>query len=390
MNRNIKNSVIPFCPCILCAYSKFKTQNSKLLSGLFFFLFLSFNISAQEQSDSIAARKSLFIIPNASYQQETSWAFGVSGGYYFKSTDLDRISSISGSAYYTLLNQFSFNITPKIFFKGGKYYLYSSLNIQNSPDFYYGTGNTPRSLEQPYTSQNISIVLQPYYAVTRNLLVGGILSFRSERVKTDDTFEANKQYIFDNYGEAGWKPYSVTNIGATVMYDTRDNHFYPYRGIFAKATLELSQAGWLSDYSLQHVSFDVRQFVPLFNDHVWAWQVYAKGTFGRNGIPFQLLPTIGGRDVVRGFRAGMYRDNILFAAQTEYRIPIYKRLKAATFIGTGDVLSTNDYKVDKLKFAYGAGLRFRLNDARVHFRVDLAKNNYNNKLEFYITATEAF
>ena len=388
MNYTIKNNVIPFCPCILCAHSKLKTQNSKLF---FLFLLFSFNIlSAQEQSDSIVARKSLFIIPNASYQPETDWAFGVSGGYYFKSTDLDRISSVSGSAYYTLLNQFSFNITPKIFFKSGKYYLYSNLNIQNYPDFYYGIGNIPTSLKQPYTSQSISIVLQPHYAITRNLLVGGILSFRSERVKTDNSFETNKQNIFDSYGKTGWNPYSVTNIGATAVYDTRDNHFYPYRGIFAKATLELSQAGWLSNYSLQQVSFDVRQFIPLFNDHLLAWQVYAKGTFGQNGIPFQLLPTIGGRDVVRGFRAGMYRDNILFAAQTEYRIPVYKRLKAAAFIGTGDVLSTDNYKIDKLKFAYGAGLRFRLNDARVHLRVDFAKNNYNDRLEFYITATEAF
>ena len=388
MIYNINNNIITSSLCTV--HSKLKTQNSKLFLCVVVFLLSTNILPAQEQSDSIAARKSLFIIPNASYQQETDWAFGVSGGYYFKSTDLDRISSISGSAYYTLLNQFSFNVTPKVFFKDGKYYLYSNLNIQNYPDFYYGTGNMPTSLKQPYTSQNISVVLQPHYAVTRNLLVGGILSFRSERVKTDGDFENVKQDIFDNYGEVGWKPYSVTNIGVTTTYDTRDNHFYPYRGFFAKATLELSQAGWLSDYSLQQVSFDVRQFIPLFNDHVWAWQVYAKGTFGENGIPFQLLPTIGGRDVVRGFRAGMYRDNILFAAQTEYRIPIYKRLKAAAFVGTGDVLSTNDYKVDKLKFAYGAGLRFRLNDARVHLRVDAAKNNYNNKLEFYITATEAF
>ena len=44
----------------------------------------------------------------------------------------------------------------------------------------------------------------------------------------------------------------------------------------------------------------------------------------------------------------------------------------------------------QLKVAYGAGLRYRLNDARVHLRFDVAKNNYGEKLQFYITATEAF
>jgi hypothetical protein len=54
------------------------------------------------------------------------------------------------------------------------------------------------------------------------------------------------------------------------------------------------------------------------------------------------------------------------------------------------VLNSSDFKIDKLKVAYGAGLRYQLNDARVHLRFDIAKNNYGEKLQFYITATEAF
>jgi outer membrane translocation and assembly module TamA len=86
----------------------------------------------------------------------------------------------------------------------------------------------------------------------------------------------------------------------------------------------------------------------------------------------------------------MYRDNLLFLVQSEYRIPIYKRLKAAVFCSAGDVMNNSDYSTHKLKVAYGAGLRYRLNDARVHLRVDVAKNNYGGKLQLYITATEAF
>ena len=59
-------------------------------------------------------------------------------------------------------------------------------------------------------------------------------------------------------------------------------------------------------------------------------------------------------------------------------------------MSAGDVMNSSTYHIDKLKVAYGAGLRCRLNDARVHLRVDIAKNNYGDKLQFYITATEAF
>jgi len=353
-------------------------------------LFVSVLAASQEATDSIVSKKSLFIIPHASYQQETSVAPGIAYGYYFKSKDISRISSVSGSAIYTFLNQFTFNVTPKIFFHSSKWYLYSNLNFRNYPDYYFGIGNKSTNTKQAFTSQNISLLLQPQYNITKHLLIGALLSARFERVLTDSTFESNRDFIFQQFGRDGWEPYSLLNVGIVAAFDSRDNQFYPQKGIFAKTFFSASKAGWGSSYSLQEFSFDFRQFVPLFGSHVFAWQVYYDGIFGANGIPFELLPTVGGRDVLRGFRQGMYRENVLALAQAEYRLPIYKRLKAAVFCSVGDVMNSADYKIDKLKVAYGAGLRYRLNDARVHLRVDLAKNNYGDKLQFYITATEAF
>ncbi len=345
---------------------------------------------AQVTSDSIVSRRSMFIIPHASYQQETSVAPGIAYGYYFKSKDISRISSISGSAVYTFRNQFSFNITPKIFFNFSNWYLYSNLNIKNYPDYYFGIGNKPTQLTQTFTSQNISFLIQPQYVISNHFLLGATLSARIERILTDSTFETNKSGIFEQFGNPGWEPYSQLNVGLVAAFDSRDNQFYPQKGIFAKSFFTGSKAGLGSNYSLLELSFDFRHYIPLFETHVLAWQVYSNGIFGGKGIPFELLPTVGGRDILRGFRQGMYRDNVLVMAQTEYRLPIYKRLKAAFFCAAGDVMNSSDYRIDKLKVAYGAGLRYRLNDARVHLRLDFAKNNYGDKLQFYITATEAF
>ena len=88
------------------------------LNSLLLFLvvaFISVNPSYAQQTDSVVSRSSLFVIPHAGYQQETSWSGGIAGGYYFKSKSMNRISSVSGSAEYTLLDQFLYNITPKIF-----------------------------------------------------------------------------------------------------------------------------------------------------------------------------------------------------------------------------------------------------------------------------------
>jgi outer membrane protein assembly factor BamA len=347
-------------------------------------------LGSAETPDSIVSRKSLFIIPHASYQQETSVAPGIAYGYYFKSNDISRISSISGSAVYTFLNQFTFNVTPKIFFQAKKWYLYSNLNLKNYPDYYYGISNKPTGIVQGFTSQNLSLLLQPQYIISNHFLIGASVSGRFERILTDSTFEKNRSEIFNNFGNAGWVPFSIINIGLVAAYDNRDNQFYPQKGIFAKSFFTVSKSGWGSNYSIQELSVDFRHYIPLFVSHVLAWQVYYDGVFSTGDIPFQLLPTVGGRDLFRGFRQGMYRENVLIMAQSEYRLPVYKRLKAAVFCAVGDVMNSSDYKIDKLKVAYGVGLRYRLNDARVHLRLDFAQNNYGDKLQFYITATEAF
>ena len=342
-------------------------------------------------SDSVTVRKSLFIIPHPAYQQETSWSAGIAGGYYFKSKDISRISSISGSADYTLLNQFIFNITPKIFLNNNKWYLYSNLNFRDYPDFYYGIGNKPTGIEQTFTSNIFNVSLQPQYALTKEIYAGAILAGRYETVRTDENFSSVRDRIFNEFGSEGWKkPFYSINAGLQFSYDSRDSQFYPYKGFFAKTTLTGSKTGFGSSHSVTDLSVDFRNYLPVYGQHVLAWQFYYEAAFSKNEIPFQLLPTLGGRDLMRGFRQGMYRDNVMMLLQTEYRIPVYKRIKAAVFMSAGDVMNSSTYHIDKLKVAYGAGLRCRLNDARVHLRVDIAKNNYGDKLQFYITATEAF
>ncbi len=355
-----------------------------------FFSIVTAVAHAVESSDSIVSRKSLFVIPQASYQQETSVATGIAYGYYFKSKVISRISSLTGSAVYTFRNQFLFNITPRIYFNTNKWYLYSNFSLRNYPDHFYGIGNVQTAIRQAFTAQSVSLVAQPQCVLSKHLFVGMVFATRHESVKADSTFEENKASLYTQFGSSGCKPFSVTSVGMVAAYDSRDNQFYPLQGFFAKTTLSASKAGWGSSYSLQEVSLDCRHYIPLFGTQVLAWQAYFAGIFGSKDIPFQLLPTLGGRDALRGFRQGMYRENVLMMFQSEYRLPICKRFKAAVFCSVGDVMNSFDYQMDKLKVAYGAGLRYRLNDARVHLRLDMAKNNYGDKVQFYITATEAF
>lgn len=347
-------------------------------------------ICVASSNDSILSKNSFYILPIASYQQETSFAAGMAGAHYFKSKDQSKISSIAGTAVYSLNNQFIFNLTPKIYIRKKKWYLYSNLSAKSYPDYYFGIGMKQNTKAVPFTARNISLSFQPQYIISKYFFLGTILSLEAEHLLSDinsPTIYKNKDFY---YRPSDWKPYHQLNVGLIAAYDSRDNQFYPTKGNFAKTTLSLSKAGWGSSYSLQEINLDLRNYLPLMDQHIFATQIYFDGIYGSTNAPFGQLPSPGGSEILRGFRQGQYRDNMMITLQSEYRTPLYKRLKGAAFYAIGDVMNSSDYKIDKLKVAYGCGLRYQLNNARVHLRFDIAKNNYGDRLQFYLTATEAF
>jgi hypothetical protein len=370
-----------------------------LLLGM---IFIMESALSAEKADSVAnatellreiespvVKRSWFAVPIGFYQEETSVGFGATGGYYFKSHDLSKISSISGSIIYTLNNQAKININPRFYFFNNKMYLSGNVNLRHYPDHYYGIGNTPPVDDMLYTAQTFSVNVQPFYLFNEKVMLGMYLGVRGERLLLADSVAAMRPYVQQQYGLTGWDPYFMFGMGVQFAYDSRDNGFYPQKfSNFLKFSAITYQQALGSSFSVTSFALDFRQYIPTWLGQVFAWQVYADVNLGKE-IPFQMLPTIGGSDKLRGFRERKYTDNSMFLVQAEYRIPIWWRLKAAVFCSVGDVFDVYNPTIHRVKIGYGAGLRFRLNDARVNLRLDVAGNN-EGEVKFYITATEAF
>ena len=334
-------------------------------------------------------KPSWFTIPMGYYQQETSVALGIVGGYYFPSNNMRKISSVSGSVIYTFRNQFMVNANPRFYANEGKCFINGNINLRYYPSFYFGIGNATTTYEIPYVSRSFHFSMQPGYFVNDNWQVGPYILLRGENVIKSSTFYDNQSVIYDQFGSVGWSPYWLSGVGLFSTYDTRDNVFYPSKhSIFAKSSV-INYAKILgSSYDFSSITFDLRHYIPIWLNHIIAWQMYFDARVGDN-IPFQMLPSVGGSDNLRGFRERQYIDKIFSQLQVEYRVPIWNRLKATGFFSIGDVVDLEKQYHNAIKISYGGGLRFRLNDARVHLRFDVAKTNYGN-IEFYITATEAF
>ena len=373
----------------------------KKLITLILLSVITLSVFAKEKTDSVSSHykipTSWFLVPAGFYQEETSLGLGLNGGYYFKSKSLDKISSISGSAFYTLLNQVKINLNTRFFMADDRVYLLGNVQLRHYVEHYYGISNDINSLvgvdeadANIYTSQILDVNIQPFYNFTKTLSAGLYVGVRGERmVKFNENLEARVVDIRQTYGDAGWDDYLMLGLGAQFMYDDRDNYFYPQKfSNFLKLSAITYNKEVGSSFSCTNLKLDFRQYVPTWLGQVFAWQVKFETNLG-NAIPFQMLATVGGSDNVRGIRERKYIDNSMFEVQMEYRIPIWWRLKAAVFCSVGDVFDINNPSIVKPKIGYGAGIRFRLNQARVNFRLDVAGNNYG-EWKFYITATEAF
>ncbi len=368
-------------------------------------LCVNFFVTAQTENDSLQAKKSsrwdalfdwnFMALPTVAYQPETNWAFGVAGVYYYKFPEAEKTSDLSFDVAYSLNNQWNANLLSTMYFAADtRWMLYTKVGFKRYPDYFYGIGNTNEhrlATRLAYTSDNVCVTLQPQRYVSKYWLVGAHVDFRWERPSVGVDLDSVAQICPISGLD---KEFFMLGLGAVVSYDSRDEQFYPHRGLFFKAVGHYYEPYLGSSYRMGKVFAELRHFVPLYKDLIFAWQFSTDWAFGKEK-PFQYLPTLGGQDLARGVRYGSWRDDVMMNLQAELRIPIWRFIKASVFASVGDVYNLSDWNWAVPKVGYGAGLRVAITKARVNVRFDVARNNLNNSWtqdgwSFYLTVKEAF
>ena len=98
-----------------------------------------------------------------------------------------------------------------------------------------------------------------------------------------------------------------------------------------------------------------------------------------SAVPFYLMPWLGGKDTLRGFRNYRFRGPHSLLLQGEYRWEIWSALEAAVFYDTGKVaFERRDLNLKGLQHAYGFGFRFNTDQAVV-MRFDAAFGSRDGK-----------
>lgn len=340
-------------------------------------------------------RNGFLVIPVAYYKPETSFAGGGAFITYFR-TDDDKVdeennlplhlrpSSVATTLTYTEKRQIIWELFPEFYLDYERYHLLGSIEYQKYPNQFWGVGNDTRAGQmEKYTENTLRVRSDLQREVAHKLYLGLIYHYEHNRIS-----EFEEGGIIDQGGVRGTREAAAQGLGFSVNFDVRDHDRYTTRGGLYQLTCTAFNPVFNSDYNFVKWTLDIRQFFPLWWNHVLALQGYGVIISGKP--PFEMMALLGGKRIMRGYYEGRYRDEDLLTAQAEYRMPLFWRLGLVGFAGAGEVSPTlNRFTVDGIRYAYGGGLRASINQMeRMNIRVDVGRSPGFTGV--YVTLGEAF
>jgi hypothetical protein len=159
-----------------------------------------------------------------------------------------------------------------------------------------------------------------------------------------------------------------------IAADTRNYASYPTRGAIVRAAWSTYR-----DRSAERLTFDRYEgeaacFLPLGGPAVLAahfWGVFTDTRIG-DGVPFYMMPSLGGHNTLRGYADYRFHDRHLAVANIESRWAVLEHVDAALFLDAGNVASrTADLDFDRT--SYGVGVRLHTSETTVA-RFDVARS----------------
>ena len=196
-------------------------------------------------------------------------------------------------------------------------------------DLYQRTVNTTTTAIAAYSSSSYGGGLRFGFPIGEKESIGVGLGVDSTTITT---YSNSPQYYIDyvkNFGS------SNLSIPLTVSWasDGKDSYFFPTKGTFQKASLEVALPG--GDLTYYRASYQLQHFVPLtsrFTLMLNGEVGYAEG-YGDSGLPFFKNFYAGGIGSVRGYKASSLGPITPGANGEQYRIGGNKRV-----IGNAELL----------------------------------------------------
>jgi len=179
--------------------------------------------------------------------------------------------------------------------------------------------------------------------------------------------------------------FDIGGMGIVAEWDSRNHSFQPNGGNRAVFRTNFSRDTFGANLDYDTYSLAFNHYRKGFRDQdVLAWRVSLCST--SDDTPFFERCQFGSSHDLRGYPVGRYYDDAMYAAQVEYRAPLWKRLGAVAFAGVGSVASSfGDFGDSDTLAAGGIGLRILASkEQRLNVSIDAAFGRDESALYVYI------
>ena len=299
---------------------------------------------------------------------------------------------------------------------------------------FFGGGRSLEVLGKfSFITQRIQTSITQPYIMGRDSEFVGILNFQRDDLPSfegnsvNTTARINKRFsrFFESYGsfdiiyaridsqatrtpiEESRENIFLTTFGGGLRFDTTDSILNPTKGLLTDVNIETALRIFQSDVSYFKTSIELRGYrkfrkvvfakrlnigildsfgdteefeIPIFK------RFFAGGSTSMRGFPFQKLgPLDSSEDPIGG--------NSLIVGNAEARFPVYKKVGGVIFFDYGNVFSKSfDYSLDKLKYAVGAGLRYKtiVGPIRLDLGYALNPNDELKRFQVFLSIGQAF
>jgi hypothetical protein len=247
---------------------------------------------------------------------------------------------------------------------------------------YFGLGATSREADRSvYRFRNLDVLGYADLRATRRLTFsarGGWIptpelsaagGWRVRAPNTIDTFT-------DQSAPGLLVQPSMLHADISAVVNWLDHPGHPTRGGLYRAT---AASYWDRDagtYTFRRYEVEASQFLPLAGPRwilaLHGWEVFSDASPG-HAVPFYLMPSLGGKNTLRGFDDYRFHDADMQVFNVESRWPLFAHIDAAVFADAGKVAPrAGDLDFRHLEHAYGVGFRVH-NATSTILRLDVGR-----------------
>jgi hypothetical protein len=308
-------------------------------------------------------------LPIGTYSPETSLGLGAFATHFFRFGDepaSTRPSSVSFVTLYTLKEQLITELIPEAYWDNERWHIWGRLDYRSYPNRLWAQGNrATQDSEETYSEDRVRFQTLVDGAVVGKLRIEGKIEAIGMRLS-----DITPGGLLDTGVLPGASGGRSIGVGGGVLWDSRDHMLTPSSGDLHELALMSFSPLIGSQYTFSTAVMDLRRYIPITDTHVLALEFMSELQLGT--VPFFKLATLGGEDRLRGLYEGRFRDNAMWIAQAEYRLPLFWRIGGIAHTGVGQVAgSAADFAFTRPEWSLGFGLRLLLNThERLNLRTD--------------------